>query len=99
MAQIDQKDADMPWHTVALDKAILGLMKAGNALSFAAQTSGGTAGRDDHLCLAIIHWETELDKVKQVRRIVRLEWDEPEIGAGILALDPQAIAKETPDAD
>jgi transcription initiation factor TFIIIB Brf1 subunit/transcription initiation factor TFIIB len=32
------------------------LREAGNALSFAAQTDGGTSGRDDELCDAILRW-------------------------------------------
>lgn len=72
----------MPWHTSALDKQITTLITAGNALSLMAQTSGGTAGRDDALCAAVDRWDAEREKAIQARRIVRYEWNDPEIGVG-----------------
>ena len=57
----------------ALDAAYRELIKAGDKLSFMAQTSGGTAGRDDDLVAAIEDWQKAKDKVMQIARIERLE--------------------------
>lgn len=66
------------WTCRALTKSAKALIKAGNDLSFAAQTSGGTAGRDAALAAAwpaaraaeekiqfdrLIYWLTEADPV------------------------------------
>ncbi len=66
------------------------LIEAGNKLCLMAETSGGTAGRDDGLVDAINHWAAERDKHKQVLRIIELEGHEPEIGAGYESL-PAAL--------
>lgn len=82
------------WTVVAAIKAARSLAKAGDDLSFAAQITGGTAGRDDALCAAIALWTTERDKCKQALRIIELEGHDPEIGAGIL--HPEAVACDAP---
>lgn len=46
--------------SLVLKNAAEQLMKAGNSLSFAAQTSGGTAGRDEGLVAAIDGWTQAL---------------------------------------
>lgn len=71
------------WTVVAAIKAARSLAKAGDDLSFAAQITGGTAGRDAALCAAIALWTAERDKCKQALRIIELEGHDPEIGAGI----------------
>ena len=70
------------WTVQAAIRAARALIAAGDALSAAAQTSGGTAGRDDYLCAAIAHWAADRDKWKSALRIIELEGDDPEIGAG-----------------
>lgn len=70
------------WTTVGAIKAARALIKAADDLSFAAQITGGTAGRDEALCLAVIHWAAERDKQKQVLRIIELEGHDPEVGVG-----------------
>lgn len=49
------------------------MLKAGDALSFAAQTSGGTAGRDGGLVEAIDGWTKARDAYKAICRIVKYE--------------------------
>lgn len=56
-----------------LEKAYQELIKAGDKLSFMAQTSGGTTGRDDELVEAIKEWHVAKDKVWQLRRIEKFE--------------------------
>jgi hypothetical protein len=70
------------WTVVGAIKSARALIEAGNDLCFAAETSGGTAGRDAALYAAIAQWAAERDKQKQVLRIIELEGDSPEIGAG-----------------
>ena len=41
----------------ATEQRIAALIEAGDCLSFMAQTSGGTAGRDDGLVKAIENWD------------------------------------------
>lgn len=77
------------WTMRAALNSVRALMRAGDALSFAAQTTGGTAGSDTHLMVAIDHWSAERDKQMQALRIIELEHDDPEFGAGALA--PPAI--------
>jgi hypothetical protein len=72
------------WTVVGAIKSARALIKAADDLCFAAETSGGVAGRDAALCAAIAQWAAERDKQKQVLRIIELEGDEPEIGAGRL---------------
>jgi hypothetical protein len=57
----------------ALGNARRNLIDAGNKLSFAAQTSGGTAGRDEGLVAAVEGWTKARDAERAVRRIVQLE--------------------------
>lgn len=88
------KRADGPeksWAITALENAFASLRKAADKLSFAAQISGGTAGRDEGLCAAIEHYDAERDKASQIVRIVHFEWNDPEVGAGYGSLD-QCIA-------
>jgi len=59
--------------TSALDMAHQELVAAGDKLSLMAQTSGGTAGRDDGLVAAIQNWQEAKDKVRQITRIERFE--------------------------
>lgn len=61
------------------------LKKAGDALSFAAQTSGGIAGRDDSLVAAIEGWQQACDKARALRRIQRFEGDGTAVSAGSLS--------------
>ena len=77
------------WTVKGAIQAARMLLKAGDDLSFMAQISGGTAGRDAGLCATIAHWTAERDKVKQMLRIIELEGDDPEIGAGILSAEPR----------
>jgi hypothetical protein len=56
-----------------LEMAYQELTKAGDALSYMAQTSGGTAGPDYDLMTAINKWSKAKDKVRQLRRIERFE--------------------------
>jgi hypothetical protein len=58
------------------------LKKAGDALSFAAQTSGGTAGRDEGLVAAIEGWQTAKDKARALRRIEKFEPEGTVVAAG-----------------
>lgn len=56
------------------DKAAFdALTTAGDALSFAAQTTGGVAGRDEGLVEAVNGWHSAKDKARQLRRIERFE--------------------------
>lgn len=57
----------------ALALATAKMLKAGDTLSFAAQTSGGTAGRDDGLVEAIDGWSKARDAYKAICRIVKYE--------------------------
>lgn len=96
MTDTDRQTAPQDhWTVVAAIKAARALIEAGNALSLAAQTTGGTAGRDAGLCAAIAHWVADREKWKQALRIIELEGDDPEIGAGILT----ASARITGDKD
>lgn len=70
------------WTVVGAIKAARALIKAADDLSFAAQITGGTAGRDAALCAAIAQWTAERDKQKQVLRIIELEGNDPANGAG-----------------
>ena len=70
------------WTVVGAIKSARALIEAGNDLCFAAETTGGVAGRDAALCAAIAQWAAERDKQKQVLRIIEIEGDSPEIGAG-----------------
>lgn len=58
------------------------LKRAGDTLSFAAQTSGGTAGRDDGLVAAIEGWKHACDKARALRRIQKFEGDGMAVSAG-----------------
>ena len=78
---------EKPWTIVVLEKAFQTLRKAADDLCFVAEISGGTAGRDEHLCAAIANYAAERDKAAQMVRIVHFEWNDPEIGAGHRSLD------------
>jgi hypothetical protein len=65
----DSKDRNMS----ALDIASLEIVAAGDKLSLMAQTSGGTAGRDNDLVAAIQNWQEAKSKFNQVVRIERFE--------------------------
>jgi hypothetical protein len=56
-----------------LDEAYKELIKAGNNLCFMAETTGGTAGRDDGLRDAMNRWCEARNRVVQLRRIERFE--------------------------
>lgn len=57
----------------ALSKAYRELIVAGDRMSLMAQTSGGTAGRDNDLVAAVQKWQEAKDKVNQIARIERFE--------------------------
>ena len=61
------------WTVVGAIKAARALIKVADDLSFAAQITGRTEGRDAALCAAIAQWAAERDKQKQVLRIIELE--------------------------
>lgn len=92
------KDSARPqdhWTVQSLLNALAGLTDAGNRLCFAAESSGGTAGRDDTLVEAIDYWAAEREKFRQVARIVKLEGHDPEVGAGRLD-HPLRLQPESP---
>jgi hypothetical protein len=86
------------WTVKGAIKAARALIGAGNDLCFAAETTGGVAGRDAALCAAIAQWAAERDKQKQVLRIIELEGDSPEIGAGAPDHPLRAVAPR-PEVD
>lgn len=51
-------------HLLAKDQLITDLVEAGNRLSFMAQTSGGTAGRDAGLVAAIGGWAAAIARAE-----------------------------------
>jgi hypothetical protein len=85
-----------PAQTDALREAMQKLLKAGNALAFAAETTGGTAGPDLGLQAAISEWQ----KAKARVRIERFEPPGTVVGAvGGAALAqpaPEPVASEPP---
>jgi hypothetical protein len=75
----------------ALREALKKLVKAGDQLSVAAQTTGGTSGSDDGLQEAVKGWQA----AKALYRIARLEPEGAAIGAvGGAALTQPAPASE-----
>lgn len=88
------------WTVRAAINSARALIEAGNNLCLMAETSGGTAGRDDAMASAIDHWAAERDKHKWGLRIIELEGHDPEVGAGYISL-PEALAslKENERAD
>lgn len=80
-------DADAVWN------ATKKLVSAGELLSLAAQTAGGTAGRDEGLCATIEQWSKARDALEAVRRIVWLEPDgAPTPAAGAHPAPPAPVA-------
>lgn len=86
MAAVVEAKPQDHWTAKGAIASARALIEAGNKLCLMAETSGGTAGRDDGLVDAINHWAAERDKHKQVLRIIELEGHEPEIGAGYESL-------------
>jgi len=75
--------------TDALREAMQKLLKAGNALAFAAETTGGTAGPDLGLQAAISEWQ-------KAKARVRIERFEPP-GTVVGAVGGAALAQPAPE--
>lgn len=73
-------EAVVPWRQVNPEK----LIKAADALAVAAQSTGGVAGRGDGFVSAIDDYGKAREAYRQGLRIVRLEPEGVEIGAGAL---------------
>lgn len=78
-ARADKAEAEVARLREALEAEIKRLLKAGDTLSVAAQTTGGVAGCDNVLVAAINGWAG----AKAVNRIIRLEGDGVTISAGM----------------
>ena len=65
----DRQDAELTALRARVAGLVSRLLKAGDRLSFAAQTTGGTSGPDDELQEAIKGWQV----AKSIARIERLE--------------------------
>jgi hypothetical protein len=78
-----------PAQTDALREAMQKLLKAGNALAFAAETTGGTAGPDLGLQAAISEWQ-------KAKARVRIERFEPP-GTVVGAVGGAALAQPAPE--
>jgi len=67
MSNVRYRRADLPPtpEQIMADKRVKALVEAGNWLSVCAQTTGGTAGRDDALVAAISSWNATLAAFKE----------------------------------